>query len=202
MKEYVDAVLECKNEEILSLIPDLNLTRYNTDSITNLVYIAIEKDTPSILRFYFEKNKTHVDDFLFSVCIAYKSYECAKFIYDNYDIKTVKNLLKIEDRDFIQSKLSSLKLNQFQMSQGLIDAVKAKDLMAIKVLVQMVDKNAINLALEQVDFCESLDIAKVLFDAGAVFSIINAYDSSQRIELTSVTSAIKYLLEKLDEKNC
>jgi len=201
IKEFVDSVLECNNEEILKIIPDLVLKRFNTDNITKLVLVAIEKDVASILRFYINQNKIIVDQNLFLICIAYKAYECAKFLFDNYEIKSISNLLKINDRDFIQDKISSMKLNQHQMSTGLISAVKAKDLMVVKALVKLVDKNAINLALEEVDFSESYDIAKVLLDAGAVFRIINAYDTSQRIELHAVTSAVKYLLEKLDDRD-
>lgn len=200
-KKYVDTVLLCKNEELLGLIPDLSTTRTNRGSLTKLVLIAIEKDILPILKYYIKRNDFRVDQSLYSMCITYKSFKCAKFLYDNYDLKTVENLLKIDDREYIQEKISSMKLNQHQMSKGLIEAVKAKDLIAVKALTNLVDKNAINLALEEVDFTESLDIAKVLLNAGAVFNIVNAYDSSHRIELPSVTSAVKYLLGKLDEKD-
>lgn len=199
-KVYVDAVLNCKNESILNLIPDLSVNRLGRGVTSKLLIIAIEKDVPNILRYYISQNHISVNQDLFSICIIYKSSECAKYLYDNYELKSVENLLKIGDRDYVKERLSSMKLNQYQMSKGIIDAVKANDLMAVRALINIVDKNALNLALEEVDFTKSIEIAKALLDAGAVFNIINAYDSSHRIELPSVTSAIKFLLEKQDDK--
>ncbi|QMS84833.1 helix-turn-helix domain-containing protein [Candidatus Xianfuyuplasma coldseepsis] len=199
MKEYVSAVLACTNDETLKLIPELRLVRMGDRGVPKLVQVAIEKDVVHILKYFLDRSKYNVNKDMFDFAINYEATECAKFLYDNYDLKTVENLLKINDRAYVQDRVSNMNLNKHQMSNGIIDAVKANDLMAVKALINIVDKKSLDLALEEVNFEDGLAIAKVLLDAGAVFSIPNAYDSNHRFNLNSVTSAVKFLMDKVDE---
>jgi transcriptional regulator with XRE-family HTH domain len=197
-KTYVDSVLSCREESILKLIPFSNTKRNNND-LSVLGMIAIEKDNDYVIDYYIKRTNYRVKKYIFEIAINYKSYEVAKYLYDNYDLKSVDNLLKIDDREFIQNRLSSMKLNEYEMSQGIIKAVKVNDLLAVKSLINIVDKKSLHLALEHADFEKGLDIAKALLEAGAEFSVVNVYDSKNRIKMPSVTSAVKHLLGKLDK---
>lgn len=201
-KLFVDAVFSCKKEEILALIPELRFNQRNRSKLTRLVLVAIEKDNLDILNFYMTKNKMRPTKELFDLAVNYNSMTIAKHLYDesdSFELKTVENLLKIDDRSFVQERITSMKLNKHQMSKGIVDAVKANDLLAVKSLINIVDEKSLSLALEQANFDEGIEVARALLEAGAEFSVINVYDSKSRINLPSVTSAIKHLLRKVED---
>jgi transcriptional regulator with XRE-family HTH domain len=202
LKVFVDAVLNCDNEEVLELIPELRFNQKNRSNLTKLAMVALEQDKVHILDFYMKKNKLRTSNDLFNLAVQYNSMEVAKWLYDQadqFEVKTVENLLKISDREFIQARIGNMKLNKHQMSQGIIAAVKANDLMAVKSLINVVDEKSLMLALENANFDTGIEVAKALLEAGAEFSVINSYDSSNRIKMPSVTSAVKHLLSRLED---
>lgn len=221
-KDYIKALVHCKNEAILNHIQYLS-SNQNANHSPAILFYAIQFDQVNLIQYYEEKqnlkdNKlrnvlTKKYQKYFNFAIRNQSHECMSYFYESLSEFNTKDyfstLLATKDMKFIQDFLNKYKskssgyhhydqderFNNYEALKPLIDT---NDLMLMVFAIEFSNQEALNRALNEVK-TNQIEMMKVLLRKGASFQYRDGY-STDNVEQDNLSAFVTALLNQLESK--
>jgi transcriptional regulator with XRE-family HTH domain len=198
-QEYIKAIVECKNDNILNGLSFLRKIREGSSNSFAILYYAIQFDQIDFLKFMeFKQNLNepklrHVKTNLYSnylhMAIQYKSMRCLKYLYDGlvefHIDKYISTLGKTKDvlfiKDFFKNFQSKTHDRYYQTQpetyntyQSLKNLILDNEVQILEYLLDLSDQDSLDQLMRETSQTQ-IELIKLLLRKGARFTFYDSY---------------------------
>lgn len=224
-KELILAIIDSKNTEIHQHLPYMNRSVSHIMHMPSIVYYGVQFDKAFMLEL--EALKHDLNDYkskhvfqskygnIIDFAIRNKSKQCIKFCYEklnSFDTKKYfKTLIHTKDIQFIKWFIETYpnkgnnnhygidqQFGKFNNLEAIKLLIEDNDFELLKYTLEFSNQEALDSALSETK-PNQIEIIKYLVLKGARFHYRDGY-SGTPVPLEQISSVIKYLFEKKDEK--